>query len=366
MTSGRATAAVVVLLALAPRAQSFPGSARWGYANCVACHYNPAGGGLINSYGRQMSRELLSSGGSEQAALFAFGKVAPPSWLAMGGDFAFLRASTMPDAGRKLEMLQADVEAVATRGRFLFQGTLGLTPEMGRSASAGPITSRRHYLQYQVSPTVSVRAGKFLPNFGVWNGDLQVATKKGGGWQETYNLEANWIRERYDLGLTVIGGGTDVADLESERGIAATSAVFLGHKIRAGLSVAHKENDQTTRDIVATHGVFGCGRHGYLLEEVDVQRQGTQPNGAPATEWMVYSNWCLAYEMVKGLYALAIEEWSRRDIGGDARWVNTYGAGLRWFPRSHLELQARWRRRDPEAISPEYMDGLSAFFHFYP
>jgi len=45
---------------------------------------------------------------------------------------------------------------------------------------------------------------------------------------------------------------------------------------------------------------------------------------------------------------------------------HTYGAGLRWFPRPHLELQARWRRRDREAVSPEYMDGFSAFVHFYP
>ena len=31
-----------------------------------------------------------------------------------------------------------------------------------------------------------------------------------------------------------------------------------------------------------------------------------------------------------------------------------------------LELQARWRQRDREPVSPEYMDGFSAFIHFYP
>jgi hypothetical protein len=45
---------------------------------------------------------------------------------------------------------------------------------------------------------------------------------------------------------------------------------------------------------------------------------------------------------------------------------HSYGAGLRWFPRPHLELQARWRQQDREAVSPEYMDGFSAFIHFYP
>jgi hypothetical protein len=82
--------------------------------------------------------------------------------------------------------------------------------------------------------------------------------------------------------------------------------------------------------------------------------------------WMVYSNWCLAYEIRKGLYVLAIEEWSRLRLGGGARFVNSYGAALRWFPRSHVEMQLRWRKQDREALSPDYLDGLSAFFHFYP
>src|SRR5262245_56463333 len=110
-----------LLLALvAPPSFAFPGSARWGYANCTTCHFNVAGGGVLTPYGRQLSRELLSSKGGEGEPDFAYGGLKTPAWLALGGDFSAQVASRAgPESDSGFDVTQADVEAAAVRGRFL-------------------------------------------------------------------------------------------------------------------------------------------------------------------------------------------------------------------------------------------------------
>src|SRR5688572_21545426 len=81
---------LVLLLLPVARGEAFPGSVRWGYANCSTCHFNVAGGGVLTPYGRQLSRELLSTWGGKKEAEFAYGSLDLPSWLAFGGDLTYV------------------------------------------------------------------------------------------------------------------------------------------------------------------------------------------------------------------------------------------------------------------------------------
>src|SRR5262249_46579308 len=123
-------------------ARAFPGSVRWGYANCSTCHYNVAGGGILTSYGRQLSRELLSTWGGEREPEFAYGKPPLPSWLALGGDVEYLVASAH---GNPVRLLQADLEAAVTHRRLLAVATIGPDTDAAHAMGRGAI-SRRHYL----------------------------------------------------------------------------------------------------------------------------------------------------------------------------------------------------------------------------
>src|SRR5690348_18271787 len=54
-----------------------------GTTRCSQCHYSPAGGGLITSWGRDESGDTISLGGD---GAFLHGLWQPPSWLALGAD----------------------------------------------------------------------------------------------------------------------------------------------------------------------------------------------------------------------------------------------------------------------------------------
>src|SRR5262245_48504464 len=231
--------ALVLVLAAAPVARAFPGSVRWGYANCSTCHYNVAGGGVLTPYGRQLSRELLSTWGGEREAEFAYGSTPLPAWLALGGDLEYLAADSA------FRLVQADLEAAATAGPVLAVATIGRHTDAVDPMGDG-VMSRRHYLQLSAGPSLSVRGGRFSPNYGVWSGDASIATWKGLGLdQDSYNVEANWVSERWSASLTGILASTD--GRPAERGIASTVGVFFGGKRKVWLSFLSRRGPDTDR-----------------------------------------------------------------------------------------------------------------------
>ena len=108
-----------------------------GTNRCSQCHYSPAGGGLITSWGRDESGDTISLGGD---GAFLHGLWAPPSWLALGADFRLAAPLVndsggaespdglgLPDAGRRLRALRLRRSA----SRCISQGG-------DRAASCGP------------------------------------------------------------------------------------------------------------------------------------------------------------------------------------------------------------------------------------
>ena len=72
---------------LSPNAFAFVENITHGYVNCTACHVSPAGGGLLNEYGRSLSSELMSTWGWNGAEDPAFGLVKNTKTITFGGDF---------------------------------------------------------------------------------------------------------------------------------------------------------------------------------------------------------------------------------------------------------------------------------------
>src|SRR5947208_3165793 len=74
----------LVLIGLGGAASAYPQfQFSSGTTRCSQCHYDPAGGGLITSWGRDESGDTISLGGNGS---FAHGAWTPPSWLALGAD----------------------------------------------------------------------------------------------------------------------------------------------------------------------------------------------------------------------------------------------------------------------------------------
>src|SRR4051812_46517345 len=162
-------------VALAGKAAAYPQfQFSSGTTRCSQCHYSPAGGGLITSWGRDESGDTLSFGGD---GAFLNGAWTPPSALALGADVRLaathLSATDSPTETAFFPM-QFDLYA-----RYAFTDAISLYVTAGARGEARPedglfgglgnrFMSREHYLMWRPSATGPyVRVGRFFSPYGL-------------------------------------------------------------------------------------------------------------------------------------------------------------------------------------------------------
>jgi hypothetical protein len=158
------------------------------YTRCTACHYSPTGGGLLTPYGRLLShRELSTAGGTgtapaageedaprgEQAFLYgALGSALGPVHLGLELRPSHLRIGFPGGSTSMSFVMNADlIGAVQTSGWTAYASAGREPPNSavrnGRTQSDAAFISYEHWVGYQTEDGLGVRAGRFMPAFGV-------------------------------------------------------------------------------------------------------------------------------------------------------------------------------------------------------
>ncbi|WP_428266446.1 hypothetical protein [Haliangium sp.] len=209
-------AAVVMLLV-----QLWAGEGRaWAYpqfqfqtynARCNVCHFSPAGGGLINGFGRDEAGDTISGRGNGG---FLHGVWSPPEWLALGADLRaaglFKKNADEPQA--LLFPMQADLYARAAFSGFSVNVIAGLrgvarSVEPGQGQERGVldrVVSREHYLMYSNGEWYA-RAGRFHAPYGLRYQDHSSYTRRYLGqhtMEETYNASGGYVSDEYEFHVT--------------------------------------------------------------------------------------------------------------------------------------------------------------------
>src|SRR3989344_836543 len=151
------------------RAKAYPELSRHGYTNCTSCHLSPSGGGLLTAYGRELSKEILSTLDREGEQYFAYNKLPADEKVLLGVYIRGLQA--LRDSDEKEEaraiLMQADAEAGYNEKKWAIAASIGRQEIRSGLDSKGRLFSRRHYFLYRVTEEVAVRAGKFLRFYGL-------------------------------------------------------------------------------------------------------------------------------------------------------------------------------------------------------
>ena len=149
------------------------------YTRCTACHYSPNGGGLLTPYGRLLSHRELSTSGSngaapvageedaprgEQAFLYgALGDLLGPVHLGLEMRPSHLRRN-FPGGHQNADfIMNLDLIAAVQRGGWTVYGSVGREPTL----PGADFVSYEHWVGYTTENGFGVRAGRFLPAFGI-------------------------------------------------------------------------------------------------------------------------------------------------------------------------------------------------------
>lgn len=325
--------ALFVLLVAVP-SFAHPDLARHGYGNCTACHVSPNGGGILNAYGRSLSAALLSTWGTEEEGAPFYGIAKLPETLEMQ---AFIKGvQYVRDNARVLEgdfiVMQRDLEAAGTFGKVTGVVAAGVEPGVLE------FSSRRHYLLVQATETTSIRAGKFLADYGINVASHGASTRDGIGFgegSETYNLEVGYQGDFLSGALTGVFGELDQQE-QSEKGFAVNASAFLSEKFKIGGSYFYGNRSGNSRSLLGSYAILGFAHNFYYLAELDL----TLEDG---TGYVSYHR--IGYDVIQGVQPYLLADLKVPDLSQDAGRRSSWGGGVMWNPRPHFEVQLEGQRR---------------------
>jgi len=336
-----------------------------GAARCNQCHYAPAGGGLLTSFGRDAGAEQYAT--FQGNGDFLHGAVTMPNWLTVGGDLrgALVVNDVQDKDGTEWAVfpMQADLAVRVAPGAGLSVVAIGGFRGQIRDVDApvpvdnfqpvdvNRLISRQHYLMWQPQATGPyVRAGRFYAPFGLRMPEHILYVNRDLGFdhlQESYNVSAGAIYDQWELHLTLFGpdvvrhiGSTEsgIAGFYEQRLFNDTLAVAAQARIAASPGV--------TRVTVGSFGKYYIEQLNLLaMAEVDgVHLVFDDPGVMP--RYQVVGLAGAALFPVRGVTATALVERNQVDINVADAWT-ALTALINWSPYAHCELQVMGRLQFP-------------------
>lgn len=362
--------AVSVLLLAEGSARAYPQfQLSSGATRCNQCHYAPAGGGLLNSYGRDAVGDDLSTFGGNGA--FAHSAVRLPAWLALGVDLrgAFVDNDVQDPAGPTVAVfpMQADLSGrIALPKGFSISAIGGfrgqvrdphpLVPSQNfQPVSTSELISREHYLMWEpaaVGPYL--RIGRFYAPYGLRMAEHILYINRDLGFdelEETYNVSGGFILPAAELHLTLFAPDFVRHIGSDEKGFAAYLETRF-HDERAALAGQMRValGPGVTKVMTGAVGkVYVEGWRAQLFGEVDLVNQiYTELDNTTRTQIVGAAG--LAVFPTRGVMVTLIGERNQVDVQTPDAWTAAT-ALCNWFPYAHFELQLMGRLQVPSGGS---------------
>lgn len=364
-------AVLAAAAALAPAAGAEPMFLSRQYARCTTCHFSAAGGGLLTPYGRMLSRQELSTTGATESGEpkgreheFLFGlfkdglgefsagiSVRPAHLRVEAGDFSTTRDFVMI----------ADLMLAWRHGPWTVYG------EFGRQARGDDdkIDSFEHWVSYKADGGFGVRAGRFLPAYGVRFADHTSFNRAALGFDnddQVYALEFSHASDKRLFQLSL--GPGDAESLVDDQGLHAFTAT------------GRAQFDLTPRTVLVASGLYRAEADRLPSESALGAAVGFAPtprvslwgqgdvrfrDGADGEAWVFAAE--AGFELHRGVWLKAMPQ-LRTQFGDFGAGTLRLGAGLELLPRSHFNLilnyyHDRFRGQDASA------DTVLAQLHLY-
>ncbi len=364
---------------ISPNSNAHPELTRHGYTSCTSCHVSPNGGGVLTPYGRNLSRELLSTWGTPREAEILHGAL-PEEWmkgldeskLRIGGDARWIQTHRENKSVRSGQFffMQAHVEVAWDEGPWVFDLAVGKV-EDPRGKGTFQFVGSRYYGMYRMNDSAALRIGRFETTFGLNLSDHTLFVRRPLGLGPGYdrdNVELSWIGERNQYFASFMKSAIANGDSDREQAAAFRYERVIKENSRLGASFWQGEGGTDAGDsrfkriLAGLHSIVKISQQVFLMGEINRQeRLEARVAGGRMTQSQ-YGFLRFNYEPFQGVIPLLQYQHERGDVNLDSTETNKYGLGFTFFPRTHFEFFGVWNR----AIrSGEWSDEAYLMLHYY-
>lgn len=334
--------AVVAMLAVfGGTAHAYPQFQMSRDQTCTGCHISPAGGGLLNENGLATAEGISKWGTAPE---FFYGKIPLPSRLVLGGDVR--GASGYVQTPEKLlasfpMQIEAYGHARLLAGVSLYAG-FGTRPLEEGNDQVLPVWSREHYLMWQQKPEETtglfVRAGRFMPVFGLRFVEHPTYTRKWGGtplYADTYGLAVEYIDPAFEVHATGFMKDPLLDTPEHSDGGAVVGEYRVSETLSVGAEGMYTQSlDEKKVRVGLLSKLYLSGPDTLLQFEGQFMNQVIEPRGAPKqiVAYLMASKWLDPAFMLDVGLGYFNENVAITELHREAFDVNFH-----WFATSHVE-----------------------------
>ncbi|CAN5872022.1 hypothetical protein BH11MYX2_BH11MYX2_08630 [soil metagenome] len=337
----QAAIALAVLALFAPRADAYPQYQLSRDTTCTGCHVSPAGGGALNENGIAVAETTAWRGGDGS---FMYG-MSTPSWLKLDGDARGAAGFVDPGvASAAAYPMQAEVGATAGGKGFSVRLLGGLrSPQVGGSI-AQVFWSRAHSVMWQQNPDSAeglyVRAGRFMPTYGLRLAEHVVYTQRFGGdplYFEAYGANVSYISHAFEVHATGFVHDSIASAAEHGDGGALYAEARIGDHAAVGVEGKHSISDDTTMSYGGVTGkVYLPGPDLLFQAEGEVIRKDiTVGAGDIAIQLAGYL--MATHNLDHGLMLDVGVGHFTQDTRVKGLYRDAFDVNLHWFMTSHVE-----------------------------
>jgi len=355
---------------LSSKVFAFAENVTYGYVNCMACHVSPSGGGLLNDYGRSLSKELMSTWGWKGSEQPAFGLIKNTESVKVGGNLRAIQTYYENNQNKqgKQFLMQQNVELGLKFMKTWFIGTLGTQEGPKGGPDKGHLISERHYALWEVNDSVRLRAGKFRHHFGLNDPAHTRVTKAPLGFgsnSETYNIEFSHFGENSEIFFTSDFGKIDQSRTKTnEKSFSVNFAHYLNEKNKIGSSLLFGEKSSDRRQVLNLYGVLNPIAHTIYKFDSSFQQNVSYSTQKERTDLLAMTS-TFGLPLFKGFMPYLVNEFIQRDLQVHNTRSEAYGAGIQWLPLPHFEIQLEYQRKVDRTPTKQYADYAWLVTHFF-
>jgi len=243
---------------------AYPDFISYGYKSCITCHYNGAGSGPLNDYGRavfasELTAKTFTSKTSDQLADSSgfLGSYELPWWIRPALKYRGLWYKSNVGSSQSVErwiQMQTDADLAIhldKKQKYVFVFNYGYVPtpsesKYDKNEKPSNWISKEHYFRWQIDKGLFLYTGLLDKTYGIRHPDHTAYNRSTlglGQADQSHGFVLQYSKETYEIFGNLFFGNMNQSASLRQKGLAVSGEYYVDKTVSVGGSTLISESD---------------------------------------------------------------------------------------------------------------------------